>query len=405
MTKKILAVFFAGAIVFALHAQEEAKSALSKMHVGIRSGLNFPSLSYSNSYLNDYKSELYTTMMWGIFADIPLNEQNIFSLRPEINFTTRGQHIDDQGVKYEMNARYIDLYLPVVYSFRHPDAKKMAPFVLVSPVLGFASGGDITLDNKGTDITNANLGPVNFGIYGGAGLNIPIHYNDREILRIGVELGYLFGFSDTYSKKEKDMDAIALNLPSYEIDGTRKHRGFQASIAVSVPLNIFKKKKKEVVPVEVVPEPQPIVVIPEEKPRPAEKACYTLDEMKALIREGKEITGKKICAIEQITFEFGKSTLQAASLDYLNEIALLMRENTMLKIVINGHTDNTGSPEYNLNLSKTRAMAVYSYLTKCGIESSRLSYKYFGMTKPIASNDTEEGRITNRRVEFEIINQ
>jgi OOP family OmpA-OmpF porin len=422
MIKKILAVFFACVAVLALHAQEEAKSTFDRMHAGIRGGLNFPSLSYSNSYLNDYKSELYSTAMWGIFADIPLNEQNTFSLRPEINFTTRGQHIDDKGIKYEMNARYADIYLPVVYTFRHPD-RKIEPFVLLSPVLGFASGGEITLDDgsnrsaidgefgqqvrslgKAADISNANLSPVNFGLYGGAGLNVPIHYKNREVLRVGVELGYHFGLSDTYSKKEKDVEAIALNLPSYEIDGTRKHRGFQASVAVSVPLNIFKRKKKPA-PVEIVPEPQPVVVVPVEAPKVEEKPCYTLDEMKDLIRQKKEIAGKKICAIEQITFEFNKSTLKPASLAYLNEIVLLMRENTKMKVTVNGHTDNVGSPEYNLNLSKARAMAVYNYLTKSGIESSRLSYEYFGMTKPIASNDTEEGRIINRRVEFEIINQ
>jgi OOP family OmpA-OmpF porin len=82
-----------------------------------------------------------------------------------------------------------------------------------------------------------------------------------------------------------------------------------------------------------------------------------------------------------------------------------MRENSVLKITVNGHTDNVGTADYNLNLSKTRAKAVYDYLIKSGISTFRLNYQYYGLTKPIADNDTEEGRAVNRRVEFEIINQ
>jgi outer membrane protein OmpA-like peptidoglycan-associated protein len=72
-------------------------------------------------------------------------------------------------------------------------------------------------------------------------------------------------------------------------------------------------------------------------------------------------------------------------------------------IQINGHTDNTGTAEYNMILSKRRAETVRSYLTKKGIASSRLTVEYFGMSSPITTNDTEEGRNQNRRVEFVIV--
>ena len=74
-----------------------------------------------------------------------------------------------------------------------------------------------------------------------------------------------------------------------------------------------------------------------------------------------------------------------------------------LKMEIKGHTDNVGNKDFNLELSKKRAMAVYSYLIKKGVNPDRLSYSYYGMSKPITSNDTEEGRKINRRVEFEIL--
>jgi tetratricopeptide (TPR) repeat protein len=71
---------------------------------------------------------------------------------------------------------------------------------------------------------------------------------------------------------------------------------------------------------------------------------------------------------------------------------------------INGHTDNVGNEEYNMRLSKKRTLAVYSYLCTMGIPADRLSYAFYGNLCPIDSNDTEEGRANNRRVEFEVIN-
>lgn len=67
------------------------------------------------------------------------------------------------------------------------------------------------------------------------------------------------------------------------------------------------------------------------------------------------------------------------------------------------HTDNVGTEEFNLKLSKKRAEAVVEYFVKKGVSQSRLSYSYYGMSQPLSTNDTEEGRAMNRRVEFEIL--
>ncbi|GAB1370735.1 hypothetical protein MASR1M45_07970 [Candidatus Kapaibacterium sp.] len=74
-----------------------------------------------------------------------------------------------------------------------------------------------------------------------------------------------------------------------------------------------------------------------------------------------------------------------------------------LKFDIQGHTDNVGSIEYNQSLSDRRAKAVYDALIIRGIDERRLRYRGFGMSKPIALNDTEFGRSRNRRTEFIII--
>lgn len=107
--------------------------------------------------------------------------------------------------------------------------------------------------------------------------------------------------------------------------------------------------------------------------------------------------------LKNIFFDYNKSTLQAAShaeLDRLVEILVKQKE---LQIEIGGHTDNVGSIEYNKKLSTDRAKAVFEYLTSHGISDLRITYKGYGFEKPIATNDNEEGRQQNRRVEFKIV--
>ncbi|MGB4229892.1 MAG: OmpA family protein, partial [Bacteroidales bacterium] len=107
--------------------------------------------------------------------------------------------------------------------------------------------------------------------------------------------------------------------------------------------------------------------------------------------------------LRNIFFDFDKATIRPESKTELENLIKLMNDNPNIKIEISGHTDNIGSAAYNQKLSESRAKAVVDYLIEHGIERSRLSYMGYGLEKPIASNDTEEGRQLNRRVEFKII--
>ena len=80
-----------------------------------------------------------------------------------------------------------------------------------------------------------------------------------------------------------------------------------------------------------------------------------------------------------------------------------MKNNTNIKVEIGGHTDNVGSAEYNQKLSEGRAKTTVDYLKSKGIAATRISYKGYGMTQPISSNSTEEGRAQNRRIEAKIL--
>jgi outer membrane protein OmpA-like peptidoglycan-associated protein len=81
----------------------------------------------------------------------------------------------------------------------------------------------------------------------------------------------------------------------------------------------------------------------------------------------------------------------------------MLSDNPEIRIEIRGHTDNVGEPGENQMLSESRARAVYDWLVEKGVASGRLSSRGFGEKMPIASNDTEQGRQDNRRVEFVLI--
>jgi len=107
--------------------------------------------------------------------------------------------------------------------------------------------------------------------------------------------------------------------------------------------------------------------------------------------------------LKNIYFDFDRTTLKPESFIELNKVVEFLKQNSKLVIEIAGHTDSKGSDEYNLNLSQGRSQAVVDYLISQGIESSRLQAHGYGETKPIDTNETDEGRANNRRVEFTIL--
>ncbi len=111
--------------------------------------------------------------------------------------------------------------------------------------------------------------------------------------------------------------------------------------------------------------------------------------------------GTKII-LNNIFFDFDKATLRSESTNELERLTKMLNDMPNLKIEISGHTDNKGSANYNQVLSESRSKSVVDYLISKGIQADRLAFKGYGLTQPIASNDTEEGRQQNRRTEFKI---
>jgi outer membrane protein OmpA-like peptidoglycan-associated protein/tetratricopeptide (TPR) repeat protein len=109
--------------------------------------------------------------------------------------------------------------------------------------------------------------------------------------------------------------------------------------------------------------------------------------------------------LRNIFFESAKYELRPQSQVELDKVVQLMKDNPTLKIQINGHTDNAGKAPDNLRLSENRAKAVVSYLEAKGIMTTRLSSKGWGDSKPVADNNSPEGRALNRRTELKVISR
>lgn len=110
-----------------------------------------------------------------------------------------------------------------------------------------------------------------------------------------------------------------------------------------------------------------------------------------------------VVRLNNVFFDFDKSDLRPESFVELDRVVKLLNENPAIKIEMSAHTDSKGSDDYNFRLSDDRARSVSAYIFSKGISPDRIISKGYGETKPVATNETDEGRQLNRRVEFTIL--
>ncbi len=116
-----------------------------------------------------------------------------------------------------------------------------------------------------------------------------------------------------------------------------------------------------------------------------------------------EFEPPKSFALENVEFDFGKSTLRATSFPTLDELVEYLQRKDDERVEIGGHTDNIGTAAKNMKLSQERAQSIVNYLISKGIATERLVAKGYGATDPVAENNTEDGRQRNRRTEVKIL--
>ena len=132
-----------------------------------------------------------------------------------------------------------------------------------------------------------------------------------------------------------------------------------------------------------------------------EKATAALAALKPGFSADNLVTALNL---DIINFSSGSATIPPDAMGFLDKAAVDIRSMpTSTTLEISGHTDNTGDPASNLELSQERADAVRNYLVAQGVSPSGLVAKGYGETRPFASNDTEEGKFRNRRIEFAVI--
>lgn len=115
--------------------------------------------------------------------------------------------------------------------------------------------------------------------------------------------------------------------------------------------------------------------------------------------------GAQITFDARVLFDIGKSDIRGDGIVALDRVAGLVKEKTNANLVIEGHTDNTGTPPLNQRLSEQRAESVRAGLASRGVPIARLAAKGIGQTQPVGDNATEQGRAQNRRVEIVLLGE
>lgn len=205
---------------------------------------------------------------------------------------------------------------------------------------------------------------------------------DSTLLNAGV--GFHFGGGDSWG--------IRAEALFHSDDGDYEETQF--NVGLHIPIGSRAAPKEVVEPVQVVP------VEPAPAPAPAAPPCELPAAGQPMTLEGCK--AGDVIVLRGVNFEFDKSKLTVNARTLLDMVADALLARTDIKVEIDGHTDAKGSDAYNQKLSERRAQSVKDYLSSRGVDLARMSFIGFGESKPIASNDTDEGRELNRRVELKV---
>ncbi|MCK4766763.1 MAG: OmpA family protein [Desulfobacula sp.] len=170
-------------------------------------------------------------------------------------------------------------------------------------------------------------------------------------------------------------------------------------LATSAGLGSFVEKvflEKKIAPAAPAPA-APVVVIKKDSDK---DGVYDEDDQCPGTPLGATVNPVGCWVLDNVLFDFNKDVIKPGAYPLLDNVAKILEKNPVMGIELQGHCDNVGSAEYNMDLSMRRAHAVKNYLIGKGILKNRMATEGFGFTKPVALNGTDTGRSLNRRVEL-----
>lgn len=228
---------------------------------------------------------------------------------------------------------------------------------------------------------NADLNYNDF-IYGGIGFRTSVGI----VGRVGVNVRKLFFIGYAY---EVPMQNIAGH-------GVGSHE-------IALALKFCKAEKKDIVDIAVDPVIDTVTIVEHVTDTVMIERIDTVFVEKPEVVSDRQMREAAFNAESTLEFEFDKAIIKKSSYGNLEALVnmMLIREDVTINLA--GHTDNQGTEQYNMKLSRDRVESVKSFLVASGVDPSRVKTEYFGESKPIADNSTEEGRQKNRRVEMKIV--
>lgn len=234
-----------------IHERWEQNEEKNHWQIGVRLGGVASDMLYTDPSYKNYKHNPYARGTIGLWFERDIIAG--FSIRPEFAFIGRGVLLSRDNLYYGLMARYFDIRLNLRYTFLRD--KKVQPYVFVTPSSNVVMNGSLNLYESDIDaayrieLTNGNIARVSASLMAGAGVNFPITIDDFTF-NLGAEMGYNFGYTNTYSSAERQNKITPVNKYYDKILGSRLNSNFELALNVGIPLNSFKHHERVTTPKE-----------------------------------------------------------------------------------------------------------------------------------------------------------
>lgn len=375
--------------------------------VGLKGGGTVSDVEYTLRDYDVYSHKPQKDYLAGAF--VKWRPMQRLGLMIDFQYLGGGVNLKWADVDYTLRSKHFDTRFLLALHLADRD-KSFSPYLAGGPFISFPMGGEIEYVSDYTPyfvttITSGDYANKEYGAYVCLGFDLQFEVGN-SVMMASLEAGIRWGLSSTFAEGDKDQNSTVLNpefdAPFYSEE--RLNRSAEIALRLGVPL----KKKAPQTPRNFdyyFPEEETEEDSVEEK-RPVRdyepKQCYSIGEIRDKINNGEDVRGLRICLFN-VLFDFDRWDIRPESEFMISDLSALLRRYPELRIKVSGHTDSRGSDEYNQALSERRAKSVKYAIMRYGVLGERITWEGFGESRPIDTNDTDEGRARNRRVEIDFV--